>query len=36
MNEKLHDLASFLNFNSTKVSGEMLGEELVCCHQQIL
>ena len=29
MNEKLHDLASLLNFDSMKVSGEMLGEEPV-------
>ena len=28
-NEKLHDLASLLNFDSSKVSGEMLGEESV-------
>ena len=35
-NEKLHDLASLLNFHGTKVSGEMLGEESVCHHQQIL
>ena len=36
MNEKLHDLASLLNFDSTKVSGEVLGEESIHCHQQIL
>ena len=36
MNEKLHDLASLLNFDSMKVSGEMLGEEPVCHHQKIL
>ena len=35
-NEKLHGLASLLNFDSTKVSGEMLGEESVHHHQQIL
>ena len=35
-NEKLHDLASLLDFDSTKVSGEILGEESVHCHQQIL
>ena len=28
-NEKLHDLVSLLNFDSSKVSGEMLGEESV-------
>ena len=28
-NEKLHDLLSLLNFDSSKVSGEMLGEESV-------
>ena len=28
-NKKLHDLASLLNFDSSKVSGEMLGEESV-------
>ena len=28
-NEKFHDLVSLLNFDSTKVSGEMLGEESV-------
>ena len=28
-NEKLHDFMSLLNFNNTKVSGEMLGEESV-------
>ena len=36
VDEKLHDLASLLNFDSTKVSGEMLGEESVRWHQQIL
>ena len=35
-NEKLHDLASLLNFDSTKVLGEMLGEESVHHHQQML
>ena len=35
-NEKLHDLVSLLNFDSSKVSGEMLGEESIWCHQRIL
>ena len=35
-NEKLHDLVSLLNFDSTKVSGEMLGEESIQHHQWIL
>ena len=28
-NEKLHDLVSLLNFDSSKISSEMLGEEPV-------
>ena len=35
-NEKLHHLVSLLNFDSNKVSGEMLGEESVQCHLRIL
>ena len=35
-NEKLHDLASLLIFDSSKVSDEMLGEESVWHHQRIL
>ena len=31
----LHDLVSLLNFDSSKVSGEMLGEESIH-HQRIL
>ena len=35
-NKKLHDLVSLLNFDSSKVSGEMLREESVQHHQRIL
>ena len=34
--EKLHDLCALLNFDVTKLSGEVLGAESVRRHQEIL
>ena len=34
--EKLHDLSALLNFDVTKLSGEVLGAESVRHHQEIL
>ena len=36
LNEKLHDLAALLNFDTSRVPGETLGEESIHCHQKLL
>ena len=36
LNKKLHDLAALLNFDTSRVPGETLGEESICHHQKLL